>query len=90
MATRLIISGRVQGVFYRAWSTGEAKALHLSGWVRNRRNGDVEMLLDGPEEKIAEMIRRCQRGPPSAKVDQVRTEEADEEVPEGFEKRPTV
>ena len=90
MARRLVISGRVQGVFYRAWSANEARALGLQGWVRNRRDGKVEMLIDGEAGAMERMIASCRDGPPEARVDQIEVEETQEQAPSGFEKRPTV
>lgn len=87
---KLRIHGRVQGVFYRGWSHDQARSLGLSGWVRNRSDGTVEMLLTGEEEKVAAMINRAQRGPPAARVDRIDAEVANEPAPEGFEQRPTL
>ena len=88
-ARRFLVSGRVQGVFYRNWTVAEARALGLAGWVRNLRSGEVEILAQGPEEAIAALARRCRRGPPAARVDDVRVEEAAEEPLGTFEKRAT-
>jgi acylphosphatase len=90
LTRRLVIHGRVQGVFYRGWSVEQARALDLAGWVRNRRNGTVEMLISGEEGAIAEMIARCRKGPTAARVGRIEVEESAEEVPAGFEARPTV
>ncbi|MBR0752778.1 acylphosphatase [Bradyrhizobium jicamae] len=65
------ISGRVQGVGYRAWVESEATARRLEGWVRNRRDASVEAVFSGPEDVVAEMIATCRRGPSSARVDSV-------------------
>ena len=89
-ARRLIVRGRVQGVFFRGWTADEARALGLSGWVRNRRDGTVEMVIDGPEDAIAAMVERVHRGPPAARVERVEVADADEAPPRGFEQRPTV
>jgi acylphosphatase len=89
--TKLLrIRGRVQGVFYRNWSRDEARRLGLSGWVRNRRDGSVEMVLSGPEQEVETMIARCREGPPAALVEQVEVGPSDETPPGGFEKRPTL
>ena len=61
------IEGRVQGVGFRAWVEDEARALGLDGWVRNRRDGSVEALFGGDADAIAEMLRRCEIGPPAAR-----------------------
>jgi acylphosphatase len=70
------ISGRVQGVGYRAWTEYEATTRGLAGWVRNRRDGSVEAVFAGPAEVVAEMIALCRRGPSSARVAAVQGEAA--------------
>ena len=88
---RLIrVHGRVQGVFYRNWTVTEARQLGLSGWVRNRRDGSVEILASGPAEAIDALIERCREGPPAAQVTRIDSEDSDEAAPAGFEKRPTL
>ena len=86
---RLRIHGRVQGVFYRGWSVAAARDLGLSGWVRNRRDGSVEMLVQGNAEQVEAMIARCREGPPAARVARVEAAEDAEQAPAGFEERPT-
>ena len=87
---RLIIHGRVQGVWYRGWTVDEARVLGLAGWVRNRRDGSVEMLVEGEQEAVAAMIERCHVGPPAARVDRIEVADSDENVPPGFDARPTL
>jgi len=65
------ISGRVQGVFFRAYTHEEAQSLGLAGWVRNLRDGRVEAVFEGEEEKIRDMLKWCHKGPPSAHVTDV-------------------
>jgi acylphosphatase len=65
------ITGRVQGVGYRAWVDHRARAHDLEGWVRNRSDGSVEALLAGPAAVVADMVALCRRGPSSARVDDV-------------------
>jgi acylphosphatase len=65
---RLLITGRVQRVGYRAWAVDIARKLALRGWVRNRLDGAVEMLLAGPDGAVAAMIEAARRGPPAARV----------------------
>jgi len=85
MATRrLLISGRVQGVFFRAWTVQHARSLGLSGWVRNLRSGEVEVLAAGVERALDELVRRCWDGPPDAQVAGIVATEAAEEVEPGF------
>jgi len=79
-AKRLVISGRVQGVGYRAWMIDKAAALGLSGWVRNRADGAVEALIAGDVAAVEEMSRLCRRGPRMARV--VSIEEDLAEAPE--------
>jgi len=68
---RLMISGRVQGVFYRASCREEAEARGLAGWVRNLPDGCVETLVQGPREQVESMIRWCYVGPPHAQVSKI-------------------
>jgi acylphosphatase len=65
------IRGRVQGVGYRAWVEHEALRRGLDGWVRNRRDGNVEAVLAGPPDAVTAMVAACRRGPPSARVEAV-------------------
>jgi acylphosphatase len=67
----VIITGRVQGVSYRAWTQAEARARGLSGFVRNRDDGSVEALFRGPPEAVDHMVARCRSGPPGAQVSDV-------------------
>jgi acylphosphatase len=73
---QVTITGRVQGVGYRAWVERQARARHLEGWVRNRRDGSVEALFAGPADVVSEMVTLCRRGPVSARVDAIRDESA--------------
>jgi acylphosphatase len=86
---RLRIHGRVQGVFYRGWTVQTARALGVRGWVPNCSDGSVEMLVEGDEEQVGQMIARCREGPPAARVDRVEIAEDVEEAPAAFEERPT-
>lgn len=65
----LLIEGVVQGVCFRHYSRREALRLGLTGWVRNRRDGRVEALAEGPEDKLREFVEWCRRGPVNARVD---------------------
>ena len=62
------ITGRVQGVGYRAWTAGEAKARGLAGWVRNRPDGSVEAVFSGEASGVSDMVELCRRGPRLARV----------------------
>ena len=65
------IEGRVQGVYYRAWTDETARTLGLDGTVRNTSDGSVEAVLSGPAETVADMLRRCADGPKDARVTKV-------------------
>lgn len=86
----LLISGRVQGVGYRAWFEDEALELGLDGWVRNRSEGSVEALVHGDARKIDDLIRACHKGPPMARVDKVQVEAAQYDGIHGFRIQKTV
>jgi acylphosphatase len=84
---KLIISGIVQGVFFRAWTRGEAQKMGLGGYVMNLSDGKVEVVFEGPRLKVEEMIEKCKVGPAGSRVDEVKVvwEEIKGEV--GFEVR---
>lgn len=88
MAKHLIISGRVQGVGFRYAMLGVARRLGVSGWVRNRRDGTVEAMVDGDPAAVAAMIAWAKAGPPGARVTGVAVGEAEGRFA-GFESRPT-
>jgi len=67
----LIIEGRVQGVWFRDSTRREAVTLGVFGWVRNRPNGRVEVLIEGSEGKVKELVSWCHHGPSAAKVQRV-------------------
>ena len=69
------ISGRVQGVFFRAETQHAAVGFSLTGWVRNMADGRVEALFEGENESVDKMLEWCHIGPPAAKVKEVQTEE---------------
>jgi acylphosphatase len=73
---QVTITGRVQGVGYRAWVEHRARAHDLEGWVRNRHDGSVEALFAGPADAVDDMVAVCRRGPSSARVDHVVDEPA--------------
>jgi acylphosphatase len=68
---QVTVTGRVQGVGYRAWVEHRARNHNLEGWVRNRRDGSVEALFAGPAQVVSEMVASCRRGPSSARVEAV-------------------
>lgn len=67
------VSGRVQGVYYRATASQEARRLGLQGWVRNLADGRVEAVAEGPRGNVEDFVRWCHEGPPHARVDDVQT-----------------
>ena len=67
----LLIRGRVQGVFYRAFTRDIAGHLGIKGWVRNLYDGSVEALFEGSKEDIEQAIKHCQMGPPGARVEDI-------------------
>ena len=84
-----LISGTVQGVWFRAWTVQEAQARGLDGWVRNRRDGRVEAVFAGPPARVDEMLLACRSGPPAAEVDDVHTSPHSEDPGQGFRKLAT-
>lgn len=85
IARRVRIHGRVQGVFFRDWTTDRALSLGVRGWVRNRLDGSVELLAHGEEEAVEALIAACRTGPPAARVERIEVEIAEgEEPPSGF------
>jgi acylphosphatase len=78
------IEGRVQGVYYRAWTEQTARALGLDGSVRNASDGSVEAVFSGPTDKVDEMLRRCADGPPDARVTKMTVTKEGGSVSPGF------
>ncbi len=67
----VFISGRVQGVFFRAETQRAAKGFNLTGWVRNISDGRVEVVFEGEDESVGKMLEWCHTGPPAARVEEV-------------------
>lgn len=87
----LVITGKVQNVFYRDWFVEQANALGLDGWVRNRADGSVEAVIAGASEMVEKAIERAREGsPPSRVADVAVSDDAPTERLEGFIKRPTL
>ncbi len=82
VAAHLLITGRVQGVWYRASTAQEAQTLGLAGWVRNMPDGSVEALAQGTKEQVEALIQWCWQGPELARVGAIDVEwiEADERM----------
>jgi len=85
----LRIEGRVQGVGYRAFVEMKAAELGLSGWVRNRRDGSVEAVLQGHQAAVDSMLDLCRAGPPASRVDRIEIVGEGVGAFDGFEVRPT-
>jgi acylphosphatase len=88
-SVHLRITGRVQGVGYRAWAIETAVRLGLRGWVRNRADGSVEALVTGEDDRVAAMIEACREGPFAARVVDVTVNESADDGSGGFRPRPT-
>ncbi len=88
-ALRLVITGRVQGVGFRAWTRREARRRSLRGWVRNRLDGSVEALLIGEAAAVDALAEACRRGPGTARVEAVGRFPADDDGSADFSERAT-
>ena len=89
-AVRLTITGRVQGVGYRAWALRQAGVLGLRGWVRNRADGSVEAVVIGEVDAVARMIEACREGPFGARVSDVAVSAAEDDGSPDFNARTTL
>ncbi|HEX6375204.1 MAG TPA: acylphosphatase [Allosphingosinicella sp.] len=88
---RVRIFGRVQGVFFRNWTRDRARALGVRGWVRNRRDGSVELEAFGSDEAVEALVAACRTGPPAAQVDRIEVDIVEGEgPPAGFRVAATV
>jgi acylphosphatase len=87
---RVRVQGKVQGVWYRAWTQEEARELGIDGWVRNRKDGSVEAVFAGRADDVTNMLELCRSGPPLARVTGVEAVPEDTVPSPGFEQRPTV
>jgi len=81
------VSGRVQGVYFRATTREEARDAGVDGWVRNLPDGRVEAVFEGDEDAVASMVAFCEEGSPAASVSDVEVEYEEPEGIEGFEVR---
>ncbi len=84
---RVVVRGRVQGVFFRDTTRRRARAAAVSGWVSNRPDGAVEAVFEGDRDGIEEMIRFAAEGPRGADVDRIEVTEEEPEGLSGFEIR---
>jgi acylphosphatase len=80
----VVVTGRVQGVFFRAETRDRASSLGLAGWVRNNRDGTVEAVFEGDQERVHSMVEWCRRGPAHAHVDDVKVAWEDARGETGF------
>lgn len=90
MRLHLRVWGRVQGVYFRASTLEQAIQRGLRGWVRNRADGSVEVVAEGEEAVLRELLAWVEQGPPLASVAEVEAVWADEAGLEGFEVRPSL
>jgi acylphosphatase len=84
---RVVVSGRVQGVFFRQSCAHEAAAVGVAGWVENRPDGRVEAVFEGPDEAVDRLVAWCGHGPRSARVDDVSVTEEEPSGTTGFDVR---
>jgi acylphosphatase len=78
---RVVVHGRVQGVFFRGSTVERAREVGVNGWVRNRPDGTVEAVFEGSAAQVAEMVHYCREGPPWARVERIQEfEEAPEDL----------
>jgi acylphosphatase len=89
-AVQLVIEGRVQGVGFRWWTVEQATRLGLSGWVRNRRDGAVEVLAIGRAGDIDRLKEACRQGPLGSRVETIALHSAEDDGSQGFHQRATV
>ena len=89
IARRIVVKGRVQGVGYRYAAVDAAERHHVTGWVRNRSDGMVEVQVQGDPESVTAMIDWCRRGPSAAGVTDIEIADAAPEPGAGFALRPT-
>lgn len=87
-AARIVLHGKVQGVWYRAWTVEQASRYGLAGWVRNRTDGTVEALFAGDPAAVEAMIEACRTGPKHARVARVERFPADPPREAGFRQLP--
>ena len=87
IARHVRLTGRVQGVFFRAWAQEQARALGVTGWVRNCPDGSVEAHVEGDEQAVEQIIEKMRSGPPSAQVEDLRVWEIEAFDYDDFEVR---
>lgn len=90
IARRIRVLGKVQGVFFRDWTVGEAQVLGVTGWVRNRADGSIEVQAEGEAAVVEALVERLRVGSPASKVARLEVEDVLVEGLEGFRRRATV
>ncbi len=89
-AKHLSITGRVQGVGYRAWFASKARKTGLLGWVRNRTDGRVEAVIAGDADMIENFITECRKGPIAARVDNIEVTDTSAPDTQEFQRLDTI
>jgi len=89
VARIILVSGRVQGVMFRDWAVQAARAIGVSGWVRNRADGSVEVYALGEPDLVDRLADRLREGSPASRVDRIDVWEAQLQPVDGFTRRPT-
>jgi acylphosphatase len=84
---RLLVQGRVQGVFFRDSTRQRARSAGVAGWARNRRDGAVEVVLEGPPDAVEQVEAYVNRGPGDSSIDSVQAQDESPEGLSGFEAR---
>lgn len=87
IARHVRVTGRVQGVFFRAWTREQARRLGVAGWVRNCADGSVDAHVEGEADAVAEVIEAMRKGPAGAEVTRLDEREAEESGAQRFEIR---
>ena len=83
-SVHVVITGHVQGVFYRKWTQERARQHGVGGWVRNREDGAVEGVFSGNPQAVDTLLAECRQGPPAARVADIAVEEAEPNSTRGF------
>jgi acylphosphatase len=84
---RVFVTGKVQNTGFRDWAVRRAQEFGVTGWVRNLKDGRIEMLIAGEDDAVTAMTEACRQGPPLARVDHLEANADSERVPKGFTKR---